>query len=145
MTTRAEIISEARSWLGTPFQLQQRMKGVAVDCAGLVICVARALGIVAADFDVKGYSRRPDGRLLELCDKHLIRVGQNEMQPGDVVVASVDADPQHMGILGDHRHGGLSIIHAASHADGTGSVVETRLAFSRSLVFVAAYAFPGVA
>lgn len=143
MTTRAEVVAEARSWIGTPFQHQQRLKGVGVDCAGLVIGVARELGLVAADFDVTGYSRAPDGTLLELCDANMARIGQDQMQPGDVVVVSVESDPQHMGILGDYVHGGLSIIHAASIGPRQ-AVIETRLMFSRAMTFVAAYSMPGV-
>lgn len=140
--TRAAIVAEARTWLGTPWDHQQRTKGVAVDCAGLVIGVARALGLVPADFDVTGYSRRPDGSLIELCDEHMRRIAQGAMQPGDVLVMSIERDPQHMGIVGDYRHGGLSIIHAASVQ---GKVIETRLMFARNAKFKAAYALPGVA
>jgi cell wall-associated NlpC family hydrolase len=140
--TRAAIVAEARSWLGTPWVHQHRTKGVAVDCAGLVIGVARALGIVPACFDVNGYSRWPDGTLAELCAAHMRRVPQAAMQPGDVLVLAMQTDPQHLGIVGDYRHGGLSLIHAASIA---GRVIETRLMFARNLQFRGAYALPGVA
>jgi cell wall-associated NlpC family hydrolase len=64
---RSAIVTAARSWLGTPYRHQHRERGVGVDCAGLVIGVARQLGIVPADFDVNGYSRQPDGSLLAHC------------------------------------------------------------------------------
>jgi len=142
MTTRAQIVNAARQWLETPFHHQARLKGVGVDCVGLVIGVARELGLIASDFDVTGYPRSPNGRtLLAIADQHMTPIDQAAMQPGDVVVVSFDRDPQHLGIVGDYRHGGLSIIHAASQA---GRVIETRLMYSPAMQFCAAYMLPGV-
>ncbi|MCU0938912.1 MAG: peptidase P60 [Burkholderiaceae bacterium] len=141
MTTRAAIVAEARTWLGTPWVHQHRAKGVAVDCAGLVIGVARALGLVPPEWDINGYSRHPDGTLAALCAAHMRRVSQAAMQPGDVLVLALQADPQHLGIVGDYRHGGYSLIHAASNA---GRVIETRLMFAANCKFRGAYALPGV-
>ena len=36
-----DIVTEARTWVRTPYHHQARLKGVGVDCAGLVIGVAR--------------------------------------------------------------------------------------------------------
>jgi len=141
MVTSAQIVAEARTWLGTPWQHQQRMKGVAVDCAGLVIGVARALGLVETDFDVGGYMRQPDGSMLPLLCSYMDPVPSSAMAPGDVIAFAIAADPQHVGILGDYRHGGLSVIHAASRP---GLVVETRLMFHRRMRFAAAFRFRGV-
>lgn len=142
MTTRADIVRVARSYLGTPFHHMGRQPGLGLDCAGIPICVCRELGTVAPDYDVPPYTPTPDGRtLLEWCNSRLKRVVQ--MQPGDMIVTAVDADPQHIGILGDYRHGGLSLIHAASNASPP-RVIETRLMFSRALRLVAAYVLPGV-
>lgn len=142
MTTRARIVQEARNWIDSPFHHQGRLKGVGVDCAGLVIGIARELGIVAPDFNVAAYPRSPDGEtLMHLAEIHLTPIAEADMQPGDVIVVAVDREPQHIGVLGDYRHGGLSIIHAASNA---GFVIETRLMFNRTLRFVAAFSFPEV-
>lgn len=141
MKTRAEVVAEARSWAGTPWVHQQRTKGAAVDCAGLVIGVARALGLVPECFDIQGYVRVPDGSLLDRCGEVMTRIDKATMQPGDVLVVATDSEPAHMGILGDYRHGGLSLIHAANNR----GVIEHRLMFARNLRFKAAYALPGVA
>ena len=141
MITRAQVVAEARTWIDTPWIHQHRAKGVGVDCIGLIICVARDLGISAPDTDYTGYGRRPDGALLSLCDQHMVRISRDAMQPGDVLVLAVENDPQHMGIIGDYRHGGLSLIHAASKA---GRVIETRLMFAANQKFRGAYALPGV-
>ena len=142
MTTRADVVTQAREWIGTPFQHQQRTKGVAVDCAGLVIGVCRALGLVAPAFDVGGYARQPDGvSLIKTCNEYMTPVREDDMQPGDAVVVAYDKAPGHMGILGDYRHGGLSIIHAAMKPP---RVIETRLLFTKQMRFIAAYRLPGI-
>jgi cell wall-associated NlpC family hydrolase len=143
-TTPAHVVQAARAWLGTPFHHQARLQGIGVDCVGLVIGVARQLGLVPPAFDVAAYPRTPDGSsLMHLVHLHLQPLGPGvAMAPGHVVVVRFDADPQHLGILGDYRHGGLSIIHAAATP---GRVIETRLLFSRSMQLVQAFALPGVA
>jgi len=146
MISRAAVVAQAREWLGTPYVHQHRAKGVAVDCAGLVIGVARELGIVAPDFDVNGYARMPDGaRLIRECSRFMEPTKPWIAQPGDVVVGRWEVDPQHLGILGDYLHGGLSIIHALNRSDGKGCVIEHR--FDPRLPFkpVAFFRMPGVA
>lgn len=143
MTPRADVVACARTWIETPYQHQARLKGVGVDCAGLIIGVARELGIVTADFDVQGYARQPDGSsLLQWCEQSMFRIERPAMQPGDVVVVAFDAAPGHMGIVGDYLHGGLSIIHALGIT--AKRVIETRLMISPAMRFVRAYRMPGV-
>jgi len=137
--TGADVVAAARMHLNTPWAHQGRTPGVALDCAGLVICVARQLGLVASDMDVNGYSRAADGSLPDWCDLHMQRVAGPEL--GGVLVLVCDRQPQHLGIVGDYRHGGWSIIHATNVS---GRVVETRLMFARNLRLVAAYRMPGV-
>lgn len=136
----SEIVQSARELLGTPFHHQGRISGVGVDCVGLVILVARKLGYVPSDFDFTGYPRYPDGKvLIEQLGLHLIEIAKPNMQIGDIVCVAFDKHPQHVGIIGDYRHGGFSIIHAAGKH---GKVIETRLMFSNSMKFVSAYRFP---
>ncbi|WP_270956477.1 NlpC/P60 family protein [Burkholderia pseudomallei] len=106
MVTRQQFVDETRTWLGTPYRHQGRLKGVAVDCAGLVIGVAKALGLCPSDYDVDGYSRRPDGTLAPICDSMMDRtpVGRE----GDVVLFHWEREPMHLGILTAPR----TVIHA---------------------------------
>ncbi len=144
MSIRQEIVRVARSYVGTPFHHMGRLPGVGLDCAGVLVCAARELKLVSPDFDVPGYTPTPDGTsMVEWCNQYMRQVGQHAMQPGDVVLLIAEAHPQHLGVLGDYKPGGLSIIHAATVADPP-RVIETRLMFSRMQRFVAAYAFPGV-
>jgi cell wall-associated NlpC family hydrolase len=142
IATREQVVAEARTWLGTPWVHQHRAKGHAVDCAGLIIGVARALGLVSEDFEVPGYGTQPDGRLLDLCQRFMRPVARDNMQPGDVVVVAVDKDPQHLGIVTPYRGESLAMIHATS--TGQRGVVESRLVFTPVFQFRAAFVLPGV-
>lgn len=144
-TTLGDVVSEARTWIATPYSHQHRAKGHAVDCVGLVIGVARELGLVAPDFDVNGYARKPDGKtLLALCEQFMTPVPLAEMQPGNVLVLSFKRDPQHMGIVADYVHGGLSLIHAFGSTDGKGRVEEWSLQPRKGFRPLRAFALPGV-
>lgn len=144
MKNRTDIVRIARSYIDTPFHHRARLPGVGMDCAGLLVCVAREAELVPKDFDVPPYVPVPDGAtMVEWCEEHMSIVSYDAMQPGDAILLITDRFPQHLGILGDYLHGGLSIIHAASNARPP-RVIETRLLFSRSQRFVAAYALPGI-
>jgi NlpC/P60 family putative phage cell wall peptidase len=153
MATRAEVVAAARSWIGTPFHHQAELKGVGCDCGGLLRGVCIELELFPADYrslpeaqPFVGYARSPDGEsMVKCCETFMRPIERSQMQPGDVVLVRWDVDPQHVAILGDYRHGGLSIIHALGTRDGRGGVIETRLMFSRAMAFVAAYALRGVA
>lgn len=142
MATPAQVAAEARAWIGTPFSHQGRSREAGVDCVGLVIAVARALGLVLPDFDVTGYGARPDGSSLRAaCDEHMTQVDAPQMG-GVVLMAWSGGPPQHLGLVADHPLGGCSLVHA----DGRRArcVVEQRLVFTRAMRLVAAYRLPGV-
>jgi cell wall-associated NlpC family hydrolase len=146
--TRADVVKAARSWLGTPYIHQHRAKGHGVDCVGLVIGVARELGIVAPDFDVNAYERTPDGStMIAQCDRFMDRLHMDSVLPGNVLVYEFDRrlGPQHMGIVGDYYDGGLSLIQALGKTNGKGEVVEWNIGRPRrGWAPVQAYALRGV-
>lgn len=144
MTTRAEFVATARSYIGTPYHHQGRLPGVGLDCAGLVIAACWAHGLLPLSFDVTGYARTPDGQSLKAyCDEHLQEVSQDWMQPGDVLLVRWQkGPPQHMGILFTYPHGGLAMVHADSMSQR--AVSELRVKFGRAMQFVAAYSVPGI-
>lgn len=142
MTTREQVYLQAQQWIGTPFHHQARLRGVGVDCIGLIIGVARELQLIAPDFDYGAYPRVPDGRtLLDVSRRYMTEIERDQMAPGCAIVVAFEKDPQHFGILGRYRHGGLSMIHAASVH---GKVIETRLMFSSAMKYVTAFDLPGV-
>lgn len=141
MPTPAEVVAAARRHLGTPWVHQGRTPGLAIDCAGLVILVARELGVVPPDWDVNGYSRWPDGTMLRWCDEQMQRIDEPEL--GAVLVLATAQQPQHMGIVGDYVHGGLSVIHACNAARPA-RVLETRLMFASNFQRRGVYRMTGV-
>ena len=108
MTTREEIVEEARSWKGTPYLHQGRLKGRGVDCLGVVAMVGRALGLT--DYDRLDYGRLPNPRRMRAELKaHLVEISLRDALPGDVVHMSWGIDPMHLGILTP-----AGIVHAYS-------------------------------
>jgi cell wall-associated NlpC family hydrolase len=140
---RADIVACARSWLGTPWHHRACVKGVGVDCVYLGVGVLQELGVEVPE--LPAYERTPDGvTLLAMCDQHLDRIARHYMAPGDfAVIEWGNGIPHHFGILGDYRHGGLSLIHA-DNRPGADRVVEHRLVWTPKMQLVAAYRLPGV-
>ena len=139
MIARADFIAAARAWLGVPFRHQGRSRS-GVDCAGLVICLARELGLVAPDFDINGYRRAPDGSMLDACRQHLQPAAS--VDEAHVLVMRFSVQPQHVGIPVPYRHGGLALLHAL---EPSGGVVEHRLDATWRSRVLHAYRFEGVA
>ena len=140
MVTRAQVVAEARGWLGTPFEHQGRVRGAGVDCIGLLIGVAQSLGLT--QFDVTGYGRTPSaGMLQDGCRTHMRPLALADVQPGDVLLMRFVREPQHVALVGDYVHGGLSVIHSYQ---GAGGVVEHRLDDVWRRRVVVAFEVPGV-
>lgn len=115
MTTHADIVLEARSWIGSPFHHQGRLKGIGIDCGGLIIGVGKALGVF--DYDaMPRYGRQPSGtEMQEICDAYLDRRPYAEMIPGNIALMAFVTEPQHLGIISDLR-GALGLIHVYAQA-----------------------------
>lgn len=109
MLEREDIITEARRWVGTPWRHQGRSRA-GVDCVGLVVLVARTLGLKPED--VTGYARRQDGRaLLRHLHKQLDQQSVTDWKNGNIGVFKESAFPIHVGFLSD-RDGVPTVIHA---------------------------------
>lgn len=103
------LIAEARRWLGTPFRHQGRTAG-GIDCVGLLIVIARGLGL--PHHDVTGYTRRATGMgFLEHFHAHLTEIVPTDARPGDVLVFVETSYPCHTGLMTRHR-GAVHLIHA---------------------------------
>lgn len=137
---RAAILRAARALKGTPFQHQGRLAGVALDCIGLPVLVARAVGYIDA-VPPADYGRRPDGVRLEraLAD-HLDRHDGPPL-PGDVVLMTWRTMPMHVAIVGDAAEP-FSLIHAYA---GAGKVVEHVADEAWRKRILASFTFRGIA
>ena len=129
------IVACARSWIGTRFHHQGRVKKTdihkgGVDCLGLLVGVARELDLVGnngvsfADADEIDYSHQPNTkRMYSVLSQLLTLVTIANMRNGDVVLLRIDDSPQHLGIISNFGDG-LGLIHAYAPAK---AVVEHML------------------
>ena len=137
MPQRADIVAEARRWLGTPFVHQGRQLGVGVDCVGVVFGVAWALGL--SDFDYRSYLPRPNTDTMSaLLREHLTPIAVSEARAGDVLHFVIAGRPQHVGLLTAPD----TLLHAYQHV---GRCVEHRLDDKWRARIRGAYQLPGVA
>ena len=132
----ALVAQQAKTWLGTKFKHQGRLKKNnrfpgGVDCIGLIVGITRELNICDSNnnplhkFDRTDYSREPNGNLLrEIFDKFLQVEKNSEIKVGQILLIKFAKHPQHVGVVAEHPEGGFSIIHAYQPA---GKVVEHRL------------------
>lgn len=133
MVTRAQVVAEARTWLGTPYVHQGRVKGEAADCAGVILGVAHALGLT--DFEHLAYDRVPDGSLLSVCEAQMTRILPAHARGGDVLVFKFEHWPTHLAFLTEPG----VVLHAYMPRR---RVVEHRM--ERAMLVVAAFRLPGV-
>lgn len=144
------MVVEARSWVGTSFQHQGRVKGSAYfpggcDCLGLVMGVARCFSLKTiagqdlCQFDQTDYAKAPHSSdLISALMLHLQPIHIRVIQPADVILLKVGDNPQHLAFIGDYFAGGLSIIHAYAPV---GRVTEHRLDTTWHRRIVASFSF----
>lgn len=143
MITRAAIVAEARSWIGTPYRHQASLKGAGADCLGLVRGVWRAL--VGPEPEIPP-AYAPDWAeaagqetLLEAARRHLIEIERESIEPGDVLLfrMRMGGPAKHAAVLTEP----LRMVHALSGWE----VMEVAFdrAWQRRLAFT--FRFPGCA
>jgi cell wall-associated NlpC family hydrolase len=115
--TDETLVKQARSWVGTPFKYQGRLKQVGCDCLGLIVGIARELNLKARtgnplhEYDIRDYSSDPNTRVLQ---ENLASLLWTSPCPvvGALVLMSFAGNPQHLGILCEHEICGFGLIHA---------------------------------
>jgi NlpC/P60 family putative phage cell wall peptidase len=112
MTTREDIIAEAKTWLGTPYHHQGAVKGAGVDCAQILIEVYFAVGL--ADKPDVGYYpsdwmlHRSEERYLGWVEQYCKEIPQELADDGDIVLFKFGRCFSHSGIISNYPR----IIHA---------------------------------
>lgn len=121
MITRNQIISQARTWIGTPFHHQNKLKNVGCDCVGLIIEVANELNI--GDFTgllPVSYNFFQDRHyLLDCLDNYF---AQCERQYGSIALIGSGDLGWHIGFVG-RQENNFTLIHSCMKK---GMVVEQR-------------------
>ena len=127
------IILEARTWIGTRFRHQGRIKkseqdNGGCDCLGLVLGIARNLGVNSkisiplSTLDQKNYPKLLTSNLLkDQLDQHLVRVTSPNI--GDIILIKINNWPQHLAIISEVTPY-ITIIHSYIQAR---KVVEQHL------------------
>ena len=123
--TRQEIVDEARTWIGTRWQHQACLKGVAVDCVGLARGVFGELSGQKfpgpVDYPATWHLFKAEERLYNEAAKYTREVAPEEMLPGDLLLFGFGKGPaHHCGILVTPE----TFVHAWADV---GKVAETRL------------------
>jgi hypothetical protein len=127
---KQQVLLQARSWVGTKFHHQGRSKKTqtqdgAVDCIGLIVGVAKELGLknrnneLISKYDVTDYSKLGIGnRLINTLEEHFDLV--KDIQVSDVLLFSIMGQPQHVGIVAE-KDNRFTLIHSYQ---GNNQVVE---------------------
>lgn len=110
------IVDAARAYVGAPFRHQGRTKR-GIDCVGVLIAVARDLGVMRADEDYTGYGRHPSPvELMRCVSNHCTRRRDGLREPGDIAVMRWEAQPQHAAIITRLPDGREGILHSYANA-----------------------------
>src|SRR5882672_3865378 len=89
MELQDQIVKEARTWIGTPFRHQGRIKGLGVDCANMISqtiiqVVPRYQG--RAEAIVNNYRRFENGKLLlKILEEETDFILTEDKGPGDII------------------------------------------------------------
>jgi NlpC/P60 family putative phage cell wall peptidase len=138
---RQDIVTTARSWIGTPYHHQSSCRGVGADCLGLVRGVWHSLYGRAAETP-PAYSRdwaeaAGNETLIDAAVRHLQLIPLADARSGDVVMFRFrpGSPAKHVGILCSANR----LVHAM---EGAPAVEITLTPWWRRRM-VAAFAFPG--
>jgi cell wall-associated NlpC family hydrolase len=124
---RTGLVAEARSWLGTPWAHAHDLKGIAVDCAMLLVRVHVDRRIIAP-FDPRPYPSQwflhhEAARFISVVERFGRRVSWPK--PGDVAMYKFGKHAAHGAIVVDQHH----MIHASRPSravilDSRGSMID---------------------
>jgi cell wall-associated NlpC family hydrolase len=117
---REAIVTEAKTWVGTPYVGWSQVKGPkgGTDCGMLIKSVYQHCGLIPqGDLGVDmSYSLQisqhlPDKTYLNTIESYMHEISEDEVQPGDVVVYKLGLAFAHAGIVIEWP----TIIHAIAH------------------------------
>ena len=109
-----EIVKEALSWENTPYHHKACVKGVGVDCAMLVLGIAKNTNLVdkskpAPEYSTQWHLHNREEKLLGvLADFGCEEINTKNMQPGDIVTFQFGRVTSHSGIVLENNQ----MIHA---------------------------------
>jgi cell wall-associated NlpC family hydrolase len=91
VSTREQVVIEARSWIGTKYHLGNAVKGAGCDCGSLLLAVYHACGLVTDD-DLRNLTGNWWDNVSD--ERYLLRVMRNARKVLDAICyGSVKAKP----------------------------------------------------
>ena len=113
------LFIEARSWLGTPYHHQAKVKGIGVDCCNFILAIAENCGLVDCiqlePYNLQWHLHSREEKMLHLLEKYgctSIDVDLKEpwdWAPGSILCLRYGRACSHLALVLP----GLNIIHAA--------------------------------
>lgn len=140
MATREDIIAEARSWIGVPFQpMGNTRKGI--DCCHFVVQVGQKLGLMPSDFALPHYNS-PNAELFSKYMPKFFDLKDGEPEIGDVIIVSGEfrregwtPPPRHMFIYTLSRKFRTEMVIGVAETATSGIVVPLGYPVVSELVF----------
>jgi hypothetical protein len=114
LAERLHVLRIARTWIGTPFHDQQKVKVAGVDCAQLIAAIFEEAGLIDV-VDIGYYSpqwflHRDEERYLSYVLPRAKEIAESVSKPADLVVFKIGRCFAHGAILTEE--GWPNVIHA---------------------------------
>jgi cell wall-associated NlpC family hydrolase len=113
---RVLVVSEAQSWVGTPYRVKGKVKGVGVDCAMILEAVYEKIlpGLKIGKYSYQHANHNSDKMYTNTMLDHGARELEagSDVMPGDIVVYFSGLDFSHSAIVVNWPN---EVIHASSH------------------------------
>ncbi|MFN7038696.1 MAG: hypothetical protein ACK4OM_03910 [Alphaproteobacteria bacterium] len=121
-----QIIAEAKTWLGTSFHHQGRVKKTGLhnggcDCIGLILGIAKSLNLksnfdkskLLIEFDKVNYKRIVIGNdLKNIMSMHFIEIDLDHAEICDIVLFNINKNLQHIGMIIEKNQSAIYVIHS---------------------------------
>lgn len=118
MNLEDKIIAEAKTWLGTPWHLNQRSKGLGVDCIRFITETLSTCGLEVGK--IKNYYGKPKGnQLIEFLNRLQGTEVTDDITPGCLLVFDISGIPWHCALATSDN----TMIHATVPS----GVIETSI------------------
>lgn len=150
--TRKQVVDETLTWIGTPYHHQARIKGIGVDCAQLLVGVAKGAGLindedlkkVPMNYSVEWNIHNREEVMLGILESMGCKPVVGTPKPGDIIAFKVGRAHGHLGIIVTSTE----FVHAELQGNIKGSlngnVVRVHMAGEWAKMDKLFFTFPGV-
>jgi len=102
MITREMVVTEAKTWIDTPYALGQKQKGIGVDCTGLLLGIGIKLEFIPSNIVIENPPvPSTNGHMIRELERFLIPA--TELLPANILVFERYKLVTHVGIIIDNN------------------------------------------